>query len=141
MRALAAISGLLVALLVAAAPGDPGAVVGSWHLYAAGPDDTRPDAPRVATLELKLADGALAGAWVSSRGTYPLHDLTFAEGKLSFSFEFDTRGQGTRHMSFAAGVAGDRMLGRLTTPRSNQPVRGERVAPAAPAPPAPAPGT
>jgi hypothetical protein len=135
-RLVASFVTLLIAP-AAAAQSDPAAIVGSWHMYAAAPAADRPDAPRMATLELQLTDGALSGIWIGRRVMHPLLDLEYAEGKISFAFELDT-GQAKRRIRYVGLVTGDRMTGRLTTPRSSQSVRGERVAP--PAPP-PAPGS
>ena len=72
-------------------------------------------------------DGTLAGKWKSRRGESELSDITFDDGRLTFSRKRTYRGQ-ERTSIYEAVVDGPKMIGKTTTRRGEIAFQGTRVA-------------
>jgi hypothetical protein len=109
--------GLLVSAALAA---DNAAVVGTWKVSM----EMQGQAVDV-TLEIKEADGALAGTWTSPRGADPLADVKWDGQTLSFSRNVNRQGQDFK-IEHTAKVDGDSLDGKMILPQREIPFTGKK---------------
>ena len=113
----------LVCLVVLAAGSAMGAekVVGYW-------DITMTFGERQFDSKLQIFkndEGALAGKWISRRGTNDLTDVAFTDGKLTFT-RVVKFGENEMKMAYAGTIKGNKLTGVLKSERGDMTANGKR---------------
>ena len=114
----AIIVGLLTTPTLAA---DNGAVTGTWSVTMSF-QGNQVDV----TLMITEEDGSLGGTWTTRRGESTLSNVAWDGETLTFQRKIERQGM-EFELDHTATIDGDKMTGKMTTPRGENEFSGERV--------------